>query len=220
MDFLSLLQEERKRARAKGDSLDSKGISNNIITTRSINISGINIDWSFRKDIANSNNFSDFISRYHISSGSGNNNNNNNNSSNSSIYNTIYYIPSLISADNQSSIITLLHESQWTTLKTRQLQCYGNSNNDNDSNGDSTTVNGRIPLWMEGIIDHLVAIGIFPQMSRPNHVLVNRYSPNQGILHHVDGPKYTPIVAILSLMSPCMISFKERYSQYFYHSSS
>ena len=35
----------------------------------------------------------------------------------------------------------------------------------------------------------------------PNHVLVNEYTPGQGIFPHEDGPAYQPVVATVSLAS-------------------
>ena len=43
-----------------------------------------------------------------------------------------------------------------------------------------------------------------------NHVLVNRYGPDDGILHHEDGPCYYPSVAIISLNESCILSWKEK----------
>jgi hypothetical protein len=43
-----------------------------------------------------------------------------------------------------------------------------------------------------------------------NHVLVNEYQPGQGIMHHTDGPRYTPFVLIVSLESSVLMSFKRR----------
>lgn len=40
-----------------------------------------------------------------------------------------------------------------------------------------------------------------------NHVLLNRYFPGQGIMPHVDGTSYSPLVAILSLGAPLLIHF-------------
>jgi len=43
-----------------------------------------------------------------------------------------------------------------------------------------------------------------------NHVLINEYQPGQGIMHHTDGPLYTPFVLIISLESSVLITFKRR----------
>ncbi len=52
--------------------------------------------------------------------------------------------------------------------------------------------------------------GLFPVDRPPNHILVNHYTSDQGIMPHVDGPAYHPLTATLSLGSPALISFLER----------
>ena len=44
----------------------------------------------------------------------------------------------------------------------------------------------------------------------PNHVLINEYEIGDGILHHTDGPMYHDIVAIFSLSSSCLMTFKRK----------
>ena len=50
--------------------------------------------------------------------------------------------------------------------------------------------------------------GIFPEFI-PNHVLLNKYRPGDGILPHKDGPAYFPFVCILSLNSGIIINIWE-----------
>lgn len=66
-------------------------------------------------------------------------------------------------------------------------------------------------LFLKQIIQNvLVSSGIFSGEDdcKPDHTLINFYDPGQGILHHTDGPKYLPRVAILSLSSSCIMTFK------------
>lgn len=52
------------------------------------------------------------------------------------------------------------------------------------------------------------AVASSPRRSlRPNHVLLNEYRPGEGILPHVDGPLYVPLVCILSLGSHTVFTF-------------
>ncbi|KAG5631669.1 hypothetical protein H5410_003386, partial [Solanum commersonii] len=64
----------------------------------------------------------------------------------------------------------------------------------------------RVPPWLTRITEKIhEKSGLFP--SSINHVLINEYLPNQGIMPHQDGPAYYPVVAILSLGSPVVIDF-------------
>ncbi|KAF3648970.1 ent-kaurenoic acid oxidase family protein, partial [Capsicum annuum] len=63
-----------------------------------------------------------------------------------------------------------------------------------------------VPPWLTRITRRInEKSGLFP--SSINHVLINEYLPNQGIMPHQDGPAYYPVVAILSLGSPVVIDF-------------
>ncbi len=55
-----------------------------------------------------------------------------------------------------------------------------------------------------------IPIPIFPLDRAPNHVLINEYRTQGGILHHTDGPYYYPMVAILSIGGPVLMTFKKR----------
>ncbi|KAJ3684627.1 hypothetical protein LUZ61_013791 [Rhynchospora tenuis] len=64
----------------------------------------------------------------------------------------------------------------------------------------------ELPPWLKKITHKICQqTGLFP--SAINHVLINEYLPDQGIMPHQDGPAYFPVVAIISLMSPLVIDF-------------
>ena len=44
----------------------------------------------------------------------------------------------------------------------------------------------------------------------PNHLLINKYLPGEGILAHTDGPIYYPLVAILSLGGSVEFKFNKK----------
>ncbi|MBA0800515.1 hypothetical protein Gohar_010941, partial [Gossypium harknessii] len=63
-----------------------------------------------------------------------------------------------------------------------------------------------VPPWLAKITERICEeSGLFP--SAINHILINEYLPNQGIMPHQDGPAYYPVVAILSLGSPVVMDF-------------
>ncbi|XP_010529330.1 PREDICTED: alpha-ketoglutarate-dependent dioxygenase alkB homolog 6 isoform X2 [Tarenaya hassleriana] len=63
-----------------------------------------------------------------------------------------------------------------------------------------------MPSWLTKITSKIYeSSGLFP--SAVNHVLINEYHPDQGIMPHQDGPAYFPVVAILSLGSPVVMDF-------------
>ncbi|CAK9143339.1 unnamed protein product [Ilex paraguariensis] len=63
-----------------------------------------------------------------------------------------------------------------------------------------------VPPWLTRITQRMYEESrLFP--SAINHVLINEYLPNQGIMPHQDGPAYFPVVAILSLGSRVVMDF-------------
>lgn len=132
----------------------------------------------------------------------------------------LFYIPDVINEQQEASIVTLIHQEgqidneRWTNLRTRRLQCWGKfppqaiSQRKNESDGLQSTDRERLPRWLDGIINELVNCNIFDDSHRPNNVLINQYKSLEGILHHTDGPSYHDKVAILSLDSDCIMTFR------------
>ena len=88
---------------------------------------------------------------------------------------------------------------KWVYLKRRTLQQWGGQPNINGMKQE------RLPKWLVATAWRLKEIGIF--LKEPNHVLLNKYEPGQGIMAHTDGNLYFPCVAIVSLGSSCVMDF-------------
>jgi alkylated DNA repair protein alkB family protein 6 len=67
-----------------------------------------------------------------------------------------------------------------------------------------------IPRWLHPLMERMHQDTRTYGPHPPNHVLVNAYSPGQGILPHQDGPAYWPGVCILSLAAPAVIRFRRK----------
>ncbi|XP_020517586.1 alpha-ketoglutarate-dependent dioxygenase alkB homolog 6 isoform X6 [Amborella trichopoda] len=90
--------------------------------------------------------------------------------------------------------------SKWKSLKNRRLQNWGGVVH------EKGLLPQNLPPWLVEITRRICNwTGLFP--SPINHVLINEYLSNQGIMPHQDGPAYFPIVAILSLGSPAVMNF-------------
>jgi alkylated DNA repair protein alkB family protein 6 len=55
-----------------------------------------------------------------------------------------------------------------------------------------------------------VDVGVFEAAYEPNHVLVNEYTADQGILPHTDGPLYHPKTATISIGTNALFQFTPR----------
>ena len=66
-----------------------------------------------------------------------------------------------------------------------------------------------LPDYFQVIADKLYNDSIFKYENKPNHVLLNKYRPGDGIMAHKDGPAYFPFVCIISLHSGIILNIWE-----------
>uniref|UniRef100_A0A7N0UFL3 Fe2OG dioxygenase domain-containing protein n=1 Tax=Kalanchoe fedtschenkoi TaxID=63787 RepID=A0A7N0UFL3_KALFE len=116
---------------------------------------------------------------------------------------TLYYIPDFVTHDDQIHLLNHINQAplaKWKTLKNRRLQNWGGVVH------EKGLLSQNLPPWLSNLTRRISeTTGLFP--SPINHVLINEYLPDQGIMPHQDGPAYFPVVAILSLGSPAVMDF-------------
>ncbi|KAL4297707.1 hypothetical protein GQ457_12G003720 [Hibiscus cannabinus] len=116
---------------------------------------------------------------------------------------TLFYIPDFVNESEQAQLLNNIYQapgSKWKSLKNRRLQNWGGVVH------EKGLLPQDLPPWLAKITERICEeSGLFP--SAINHVLINEYLPNQGIMPHQDGPAYYPVVAILSLGSPVVMDF-------------
>lgn len=126
----------------------------------------------------------------------------------------IYYTPTAIDMEMEEHLLNIIEmmgagKSVWKQLKARRLQCWGSFPLPS-ADVNSLDLSAPMPAWLEQMIDCLVAENVFTADMRPNNVLINQYNAEEGIIHHTDGPAYHDKVAILSLGSECILSFRKK----------
>ncbi|KAJ6693473.1 hypothetical protein OIU85_004260 [Salix viminalis] len=116
---------------------------------------------------------------------------------------TVIYMPNFITQTEETHLLQKIYEaplSKWKSLKNRRLQNWGGVVH------EKGLLPQDLPPWLTKITQRISEeSGLFP--SAINHVLINEYLPDQGIMPHQDGPAYFPVVAILSLGSPVVMDF-------------
>ncbi|XP_052199091.1 uncharacterized protein LOC127806101 isoform X2 [Diospyros lotus] len=117
---------------------------------------------------------------------------------------TLFYIPDFINDTQQQELLrNVIYQapiSKWKALKNRRLQNWGGVVH------EKGLLAQDLPPWLRRITNKIFEEScLFP--SAINHVLINEYLPNQGIMPHQDGPAYFPVVAIVSLGSPVVMDF-------------
>lgn len=117
---------------------------------------------------------------------------------------TAYYFPDWLTPDEEAQLLQQINDPQWdhhwVSLKTRRLQNLGGTPQPEGFAPDP------LPDWAHPLLQRLVEENVFS--ITPNHILVNEYSPGQGIMPHEDGPLYMPNVAIVSLGSALVMDIR------------
>ncbi|KAG8371785.1 hypothetical protein BUALT_Bualt13G0124300 [Buddleja alternifolia] len=116
---------------------------------------------------------------------------------------TVFYIPEYVTAAEEQQLLNHIYQapiSKWKSLKNRRLQNWGGVVH------EKGLLAQDLPPWLKEITHRIYEESrLFP--SAINHVLINEYLPDQGIMPHQDGPAYAPVVAILSLGSSIVMDF-------------
>ncbi|MCJ1284112.1 hypothetical protein MMC26_003443 [Xylographa opegraphella] len=124
---------------------------------------------------------------------------------------TAFYVPNFISEAEEKIILDRIYSAPlptWRHLSHRRLQTYPSP-----LTPQNTLLASLLPVWLsEPVIPRLLSLPIVAEAGcgnifsdsphkAPNHVLINEYSPGQGIFPHEDGSAYHPVVATVSLNS-------------------
>ena len=128
----------------------------------------------------------------------------------SSLPPSIHYIPNFITASEESTIqqqILSQPKPKWTVLTHRRLQTHPSA-----LTSSNVLLSASLPNWLSSLIPRMQSLGIWDTSPHkaPNHVLINEYNPNEGIMPHEDGPAYYPMVATVSLGAPVVLDIYEK----------
>ncbi|KAL2181661.1 uncharacterized protein P884DRAFT_274143 [Thermothelomyces heterothallicus CBS 202.75] len=130
-----------------------------------------------------------------------------------------YYIADFISEQEAETILRKVEtapKARWRQLTHRRLQTWPS-----DLVKDTLVDARPLPDWLEEpVVSRILSIplsdgqpNIFANSphGRPNHVLINEYPPNTGIMPHKDGSAYYPVVCTVSLGSSlCLNLYKSK----------
>ncbi|MFI6393964.1 alpha-ketoglutarate-dependent dioxygenase AlkB [Nonomuraea sp. NPDC050540] len=119
------------------------------------------------------------------------------------------YIPDWLAPPACESLLLIIDATSWSTQLRRRVQHYGHHydyvRRGMARNSASATA-PALPSWAGELAARLVREGIMDQEA--DQVIVNDYQPGQGISPHVDCvPCFGPVVAAVSLGSPCLMDF-------------
>ncbi|KAI9646223.1 hypothetical protein NHQ30_005663 [Ciborinia camelliae] len=131
-----------------------------------------------------------------------------------------FYISDFITEEEERILlqkIATAPKPRWKQLTHRRLQTWPSDLTKN------TLLDAPLPAWLTSpVISRLLSLPISREdqgrhifsdspHGRPNHVLINEYLPNQGIMPHKDGSAYHPVVCTVSLgASLCLEIYGEK----------
>lgn len=117
---------------------------------------------------------------------------------------SVFYIPDFITKEEEAHILDKVYsvpKPKWTNLSNRRLQDYGGVPHKNGM------ICEKIPTWLELYMKRISDLKIFGDGKTANHVLINEYLPDQGIMPHTDGPLFYPTIATISCGSHTILEF-------------
>ncbi|KAI3637125.1 hypothetical protein MIR68_004831 [Amoeboaphelidium protococcarum] len=126
------------------------------------------------------------------------------------------YINEFLTKSEEQELIDILYQQKWcgrgihpNAEMKRRLQFYGYVFSYRYRIVTSTALNAPQPLKdAVSSVEQVVDDGYLMKRYPFNMVLINEYELGQGIMAHNDAPLiFGPIIAIISLLSPCIISF-------------
>ncbi|KAB8297209.1 hypothetical protein EYC80_002583 [Monilinia laxa] len=121
---------------------------------------------------------------------------------------TAFYISNFLTTDEEQLLlqkIATAPKPRWKQLTHRRLQTWPSDLTKN------TLLDAPLPKWLiDPVVSRLLSLPISREEEgrhifsdsphgRPNHILINEYLPNQGIMPHKDGSAYYPVVCTVSL---------------------
>jgi len=109
------------------------------------------------------------------------------------------YLPRYVTEAEESALVAAIDGMPWNTEWKRRRQPYG-------AGYGSGSEEAPVPRWGQRLADRMFTDGV---TDRPfDQMLVNEYTPGEGISSHRDYAPYGRTVVSLSLLSFCVMDFR------------
>lgn len=131
----------------------------------------------------------------------------------SNVSNVLREIPGLVIIENfithaeELKLLEKVNAAPWNGNLKRRTQHYGFKYNYTDRNLDKDNYLGPLPEFSEFVLQRMLDNQLISE--RPVQLIVNEYTPGQGIAAHTDAKVFGDPVISLSLGSHCMFVFTQ-----------
>lgn len=118
----------------------------------------------------------------------------------------VFLVENFISEEEEKSLLETIYEQDWNTELERRTQHYG-ARYVYSSRTLSTDGVKPIPKWLKNIVKKVTPYF----RKKPDQIIINEYTPGQGIASHTDHKSYFgPVVGSLSLGSYTQMNLSAR----------
>jgi len=117
-------------------------------------------------------------------------------------------IENYVSVQEQERLLTAVNKQTWLNLLKRRVQHYGYEY-DYQKRSAITKI-GDLPDFTKELTNSLVNNGYFE--TTPDQLIINEYTPGQGIAAHTDALVFGDPIVSLSLGSSCMFTFTRSFN--------
>ena len=113
-------------------------------------------------------------------------------------------IENFITKEEEEQLLTYIKQNEWSNALKRRVQHYGYEYN--YENRDVGNPIEAIPNWTEFLMTRMIEKKI---ITKPfEQLIINEYTPGQGISKHTDAKIFGNTIVSLSLGSPCNMIFR------------
>ena len=118
----------------------------------------------------------------------------------------LVYINDYINLDEQSQLLAIIDQQEWSSKTNRRVQHYGYQYDYKNGAFASAAYLGILPSWAQSLVNKFYSDGITANIF--DQLIVNEYQPGQGIVNHTDCiPCFGNTIITLSLGSDCVMEF-------------
>lgn len=118
----------------------------------------------------------------------------------------LVYVRGFLSKEEEASILSEVNSHPWNTSLKRRTQHFGYTYDYTAKTIDESMYMGELPGYAQRLAARLKELNLITAI--PDQMIVNEYTPGQGITPHIDRPDiFGATITSVSLGSECVMQF-------------